>query len=139
MNDTRNFLYYTTITSLLFFSCSPILQSPSITKVVTYNKFLINGSTGGIIYAFNFPNERKIDTSQSNLIKFHTQYFETVLKGSRIKRHHQQKLGGATLAGEFYDNLNKKHFFVYYEYSKLLIDFTDKIEYWLKDKLVYKS
>lgn len=130
--------YFLTVLCTAIFSCSPVLKIKNINKVYVYNKFLLNGSTNNILNAFEFPIERKIDTSLNHKINIDVRHLSELLEHSkRAKRHHQQKLGGATFAGELYDNLNKKHFFVYYEEAKLLIDFTDKIEYWLKEKLIY--
>ena len=136
--SNHKIIYFLSALYLAFISCTPIIKVQNINKVYVYNKFLLNGSTNNILNAFVFPNERKIDTSQNDKINLDIGSLSKSLENSnRPKRHHQQKLGGTTFAGEFYDNLNKKHFFVYYEEPKLLIDFTDKIQYWLKDKLIY--
>jgi len=44
---------------------------------------------------------------------------------------------GITFAGEFYTG-NAKHFFLYFQSVKLIIDFTERKRYLLQDSLSFK-
>lgn len=109
----------------------------NISHVKVFNKFLKNGSTARIRTAFSSPKENNIDTSTSILV-IAAEDLHDVLKKAVVKKHFQKKLGGITLGGEFVEN-NRTHFFVYIESSRLLIDFTENINYWLTDKIIVQS
>lgn len=121
----------------LIFGCVMPLKIDSIQTIKLYNKFITNGSTNNIRNAFDFPEKNNIDTSISSVYRIEKSRLENSLEIAKVKKHRQQKLGGLTFAGEFYVN-GKKHFFAYFHSSKLVVDFTENKNYWLKDSLEYK-
>lgn len=119
---------------IILTSCSPTARIATISEVKIYKKFLRNGTTNNIINAFDFPNKYNVDTSLNEFYKVDKINFDNALKNARVRKHFQQKNGGITFAGEFVEQ-SRKHFFAYFESANLIIDFTDKRNYWLNRKL----
>ncbi len=119
---------------LLLAICTSFAKDFNISHIRVYNKFLRNGYTANICNAFSSPKENNIDTSTGAIV-ITPKDLNDALKAASVKRHFQRKFGGITLGGEFIEN-NRMHYFVYFEESDLLIDFTDNKEYKLKSKII---
>ncbi|HWW42441.1 hypothetical protein [Pedobacter sp.] len=124
---------------LLVTGCSSIQGVKNIDTVLVYKKFLTHGTPTRVNSAFIHPGFYKdaVDThpSEWRLSKID---LETSLRTARVKRYLPQKMGGITFAGEFYIG-NAKHFFLYFQSVKLIIDFTERKRYLLQDSLSFKN
>ncbi len=126
--------WYLTFIIIFNISCNVSMKITQIKELKIYEKFQAGGSTSSIRNSFS--NLNFSDTIPSNTVSISIAKFEnSIFNCKKIRRHIQQKLGPVSFGGEFLDNTNKNHLFVYFKQSKLLIDFTENKEYWLKNNL----
>jgi hypothetical protein len=125
----------TAIILVTFFGCGSIQKVKNIDTVLVYRKFLVAGTPARINSAFINPSlYNKIVDTRPNELHLSKIDLETSLRTARVKKFFPQKIGGIDFAGEFYTG-NTKHFFLYFQSSKLIIDFTERKRYLLQDSL----
>ncbi len=122
------------IFAVFFFGCSLPISIGKLKTILLYKNFLKQGSTNNTRNAFDFPQNNNVDKSINSKYFVDNQIFENLIKTAKVKKHSQQKLARITVAGEFIEN-NKKHYFVYFKSARLIIDFSEMKNYWLKDSL----
>jgi len=119
-----------------FLSCASIVSVNRVEELYIYNRFLRGGTTNNISNAFLTPFEYFVDTSISRQYHVKKEDLGNSLNNAKVRKHFQQKNAGITFAGEFMEQ-GKKHYFAYFDEVNLIIDFTEKKNYWLKEKLQY--
>jgi hypothetical protein len=103
-----------------------------IQSVKVYNRFIPNGTTANINAAFSQPGQySNVDTSSSTAISISPVELTAALKTATVKKMHQSKVGGITIAGEFIVN-GARHNFIYFPRLSEVYDFTDAKRYVLK-------
>ena len=120
---------------LLMVGCSVTQRTFKLDSIEVYKSFPKAGTTADINFAFLNPGERNVNTSVGDIL-IDPKLFEQLINTSRQKKHLQRKLTGITFAGEFFSN-EVKHFFIFFKDANLIIDLTDKREYWLQKPLQY--
>jgi hypothetical protein len=106
-------------------------------KLVIYKKFARAGTTMMLLGAFGDPRSY-VDTTNINTTPIiSAQEWDGLLARSKVKKHHQMKIGGIDWAGEMFLQ-NEKHSFVMC-YPYVVMDLTARKNYWLaeEDKHVF--
>jgi hypothetical protein len=126
-------------TLLCMFTFIPAKTQNTIEKLVVYKSFRRAGTTAAVSGMFKEPAKHSIDTANVNVgTDIFLNEFSVILNKSKRNKHLQQKIAGIEIAGEFWLNQSDKHFFIIC-FPDLLIDFTDKREYRITDKLLLKQ
>ncbi len=123
---------------MLLLGCKNLSKIHKVDNIIIYKEFPENGTTNYISFAFKYPQKSKVNTSVNDTVVIQPETLENLLNNAKARKHFQQKLGGVTFAGEFYEQ-SKKHYFVYFKSVNLIIDFTDRINYFLKQELKYNT
>lgn len=111
-----------------------IKSQNEINKLVVYKSFWKGGTTTMISNIFKNPIANSVDTTNLNIgTNMFLNEFEAILHKSKQKKHHQQKIAGINIAGEFWLNQSDKHFFIICS-PNILIDITNKKEFVITDK-----
>ena len=100
-----------------------------VSQVIVYRHFHRAGTTMMLLSCFHHPGTCS-DTSNVNTPSLITPAdFSTLMDKAKRKKHHQTKVVGISFAGEMMIN-GKKHFYVFCQ-PYLLIDMTERVNYWL--------
>lgn len=115
---------------LLTFNC--IIAQNNVKHIVVYKSFWKAGTTSEIKNMFRQPSAYMIDTINTNYEQETSlSIFDSILKNSKKRKHHQKKIADIEIAGEFWFDCSDKHFFIYA--GNKLIDFTAQSEYKITD------
>jgi hypothetical protein len=129
-NFSMKLLLYTILISLKLTT----VLGQTTQKLVVYKKFAHAGTTMMLVGAFNKPSSYNlgIDTTNINTSPIiSTQEWNGLLARSRVKKHHQMKIGGVDWAGEMYLQ-KERHFFIMC-YPYVIMDLTARKNYWLAE------
>ena len=103
---------------MLLLGCKNLSKIHKVDNIIIYKEFPENGTTNYISFAFKYPQKSKVNTSVNDTVVIQPETLENLLNNAKARKHFQQKLGGVTFAGEFYEQ-SKKHCTWYYT-NKLL-------------------
>lgn len=117
---------------VLFLGCKVEKTHHRIEQVTIYNRFISQGTISDIRFAFSDYIINNVDTSPSRFYLTSNLIFERALNGARVSRFIPPKVGGIKFAGNFFDE-GKTHFFAYFDLPYVIIDYTGKRFYLLKE------